>query len=69
MIGSIGPSDFSHYRRHENIDDLYHGLLVVCMSRKHNGMYHALMGTADRCGYSGQQKGTICDARGRYPSI
>ena len=33
------------------------------------GMHHALMGTVDRRGYSGQQKGTICDAHGLYPSI
>ena len=43
--------------------------LVVRMSRKHNGMYYALMGTVDRRGYGGQQKGTICDTRGPYPSI
>ena len=45
-------------------------LLVVRMSRKHNGMYYALMGTVDdRRGYGGQQTCTICDARGPYPSI
>ena len=27
------------------------------------------MGTVDRHGYGGKQKGTICDARGPYPSI
>ena len=27
------------------------------------------MGTADRRGYGGQQRRTICDARGSYPSI
>ena len=32
-------------------------------------MYYALMGTVDRRGYGGQQTGTICDARGPYPSI
>ena len=46
-------------------------VLVVRMSRKHYG--HAscidMMGTADRRGYGGQQKGTICDAHGPYPSI
>ena len=30
---------------------------------------HALKGTVDSCGYGGQQIGTICDARGPYPSI
>ena len=33
------------------------------------GMHHALMGTVDRHGYGGKQKGTICDACGLYPSI
>ena len=33
------------------------------------GKHHALMGTVDRRGYGGQQTGTICDARGSYPSI
>ena len=45
------------------------GHLVVRMSRKHNWYAYALMGTVDRRGYGGQQKGTICDARGPYPSI
>ena len=44
--------------------------LVVRMSRKHNYRYaYVLRGTVDRRGYGGQQKGTICDARGPYPSI
>ena len=35
------------------------------------GMHHALIivGTVNRRGYCGQQKDTICDARGPYPSI
>ena len=41
--------------------------IVVRMSRKHNAMYYALMGTVDRRGYGGQQTCTICDARGPYP--
>ena len=45
------------------------GHLVVRMSRKHNWYAYALMGTVNRRGYGGQQKGTICDARGPYPSI
>ena len=45
------------------------GHLVVRMSRKHNWYAYALMGTVDRRGYGGQQKGTICDAHGPYPSI
>ena len=44
-------------------------LLVVRMSRKHNGYASFIVGTVDRRGYSGQQKGTIYDARGLYPSI
>ena len=43
--------------------------LVVRMSREHNWYAYALMGTVDRRGYRGQQKGTICDVRGPYPSI
>ena len=30
------------------------------------GMHYTLVCTADRHGYGGQQKGTICDARGLY---
>ena len=44
-------------------------LLVVRMSRKHNGHVYALMGTVDRRGYGAQQTCTICDARGPCPSI
>ena len=33
------------------------------------GMHNALMGTIDKRGYGIQQKGTIYDARGPYPSI
>ena len=73
---SHGASDFSHYRHHghylEHRRSLpFIRLLAVRMSRKHNGpdMHHALMGTVDRRCYGDQQKGTICDARGPYPSI
>ena len=37
------------------------GHLVVHMSRKHKWYAYALMGTVDRRGYGGLQKGTICD--------
>ena len=40
--------------------------LVMRMNRKHTS---CVVGTVDRRGYGGQQKGTICDARGPYPSI
>ncbi len=42
------------------------------MSGKHMAFMHNIMhwaDTVDRCGYDGQQKGTICDAHGPYPSI
>ena len=67
--------DFSHYRHHEHYLEHRRSLpvihlLVVRMSRKHNGHVSVMsMGTVDRRGYGGQQKGTICDARGPYPSI
>ena len=32
-------------------------------------MHYSLVGTVDRRGYGSKQKGTICDARGPYPSI
>ena len=68
-----GAFDFSHYRRHEHYLERRRSLpvirlLVVRMSRKHNG-HDALMGTVDRRGYGGQQISTICDARGPYASI
>ena len=68
----------SHYRHHEHYLEHRRSLpvirlatysLVVRMSRKHNWYAYALMGTADRRGYGGQQKGTICDTRGPYPLI
>ena len=43
--------------------------LVVHMSRKYSWYAYALMGTVNRRGYDGQQKGTICDACGPYPLI
>ena len=69
-----GASDFSHYRCHEHYLEhwpllpVIH-LLVVRTSRKQMAMHHSLMGTIDRRGYGGQQKGTIFDAPGSYPSI
>ena len=67
-----GASDFSHYRRHEHYLEHRRSLPVVrllVMIRKHNGLHHALMGTVDRSGYGGQQKGTVYDVCGPYPSI
>ena len=73
MIGSIGQSlEISRtlFRTSTIFTSHMFGHLVVRMSRKHSYMYaYALMGTIDRRGYGGQQKGTICDARGPYPSI
>ena len=69
-----GASDFSHYRRHEHYLEHRRSLpvirlLVVRLSRKHNGHASCIVGTVDRRGYGGQQIGTICDTRGPYPSI
>ena len=66
----LGRYEFLPYIRTSTIFTSHMlGHLVVRMSRKHNWYVYALMGTVDRRGYDGQQKGTICDARGPYPSI
>ena len=42
---------------HEPVDNLYlHSILLDCV---HEYKAHGLVGTVDRHGYSGQQKGTI----------
>ena len=53
------------------MDDLYQSYAwpLSCAHEQKAQLVHALMGTVDRHGYGGQQKDTICDARGLYPSI
>ena len=81
MIWFYRASDFSRQIRtvaiasaidvtSRTFDDLYQSYTwqPSCV-HEHNGHALCIVGTVDRRGYGGQQKGTICDARGPYPSI
>ena len=78
MIGSTVGQSQIHYRYHEHYLDLHWRSLpltrlatkLCAWAESTIGMHNMKwVGTVDRRGYGGQQKGTICDVRGPYPSI
>ena len=51
------PTGLQQCSTHKPVDDLY--LINILLDCGPEQKAHGLLGTVDRCGYGGQQKGTI----------